>query len=72
MYHRCVHGIYAKPVCIKKILEKCNAETEKSPALTRCTYLYISVIMPDSSNKTVYVYSDTQTLFSKFRAVTYS
>jgi hypothetical protein len=28
--------------------------------------------MPDSSNKTVYVYSDTQTLFSKFRAVTYS
>lgn len=48
----CIHGIYAKPVCMKKILENCNAETENSLALTRCTYLYISVILTDNSNKT--------------------
>jgi hypothetical protein len=66
----CIDGIFAKPVCMKKILEKCNAETENSLALTRCTYLYFSVIRTDNNNKTVNVYSDTQFIFSQFRALT--
>jgi HKD family nuclease len=65
-----IDGIYAKPVCMKKILEKCNAELKM--ALNRCTYFYISVIITDNSNKTVCVYLDTQTLFSQFRALTSS
>jgi len=66
----CIDGIFAKPVCVKKILEKCNAETENSLASTRFTYLNFSVIRSDNSNKRVNVYSDTQFIFSQFRALT--